>query len=181
MDNQNSNEVKVQEETPSVMRETLDKDGNVISPTNNFGPDVSDKTIKALEDFMDTENHKHKFSEEEVKKYKKNAMMCYLPFVSLYFILTNKIKKSIYLLFHANQGLIITIMWAVAFFISRAMNSIFNSRSMIADNSTSFVSFISYLLYCICFFTSLFGIINTVNDNSKEIPLVGKIKLLKGL
>ena len=164
---------------PSLMRESIDRNGNVVNSVNNQGPDIADKTIDAVEGFMDTVDHKKEFSEDEVKRYKTKAMVSYIPLISLIFILTNKTKQSSYLKFHANQGLVITIMWVIVCFIEGILSALFSSDSMLRNSTPGWVSFISYLLYCICFLATLYGIINTYNDSSKELPLVGKIKLLK--
>ena len=50
---------------------------------------------------------------------------------------------------------------------------------MIINDIPGWVSFISYLLYSASFLLTLFGAINTVNDSSKELPLIGKIKIIK--
>ena len=70
-------------------------------------------------------------------------------------------------------------MWVIVCFIEGILSALFSSDSMLRDATPGWVSFISYLLYCICFLATLYGIINTYNDSSKELPLVGKIKLLK--
>ena len=165
--------------TPSLMRESVDRNGNVVHNTSNQGPDIADKTIDAVEGFMDTVDHKKEFSEEEVKLHKTKAMVSYVPLISLIFILTKKTKQSAYLKFHANQGLVITIMWAIVSVIEGVLSAIFSSDSMLRDTTPGWVSFTSYLLYCICFLATIYGIINTYNDSSKEVPLIGKIKILK--
>jgi uncharacterized membrane protein len=164
---------------PSLMRESVDNNGNVVSATNNQGPDMADKTINAVENFMNTEDHTSEYGADEVKKYKTSSMISYIPLVSLYFVVTSKFKESKYLHFHVNQGLVVTIGWVLSFFISEMLSALFTRDSMLLNNTPGWVSFISYILYCICFLATLFGIINTVNNSSKELPLIGKIKLLK--
>lgn len=173
MDNQNLNN------KPNLMRESVDKDGNVINNNNNQEPDIADKTIDAVEGFINTCDHKKEFNSEEVKKYKTSAMICYIPVVPFYYILTNKLKQSNYLKFHVNQGLNVTILCGIVFFISSVLKVIFTTNSMLRDNTPGWVSFITYILYCISFLAIIFGIINTYNNSSKELPLIGKIKLLK--
>ncbi len=175
----NTNSTNVNQNSVNLMRETVDQNGNVVNPTSNQQPDLADKTINAVENFMNTTDHKSEYNSEEVKKYKNQAMICYIPFVSLYFVLTSKYKSSGYLKFHTNQGLIVTIGWVLSFFISKILGSLFTGDSFLLNNTPGWVSFISYILYCVCFLLTLYGIINTVNDSSKEFPLIGKFKLLK--
>ena len=51
--------------------------------------------------------------------------------------------------------------------------------SFIINDVPGWVSFISYLLYCCAFLLTLFGIINTTNESSKELPVIGKFRILK--
>lgn len=180
------NETPVQEKTspvqtpaPSLMRETVDANGNVIAPGTNSGPDMADKTINAVEGFMDTEDHKGEFNSEEVKKYKTKAILSYIPIVALYFVITKKYKESKYLQFHVNQGIVVTIITATVSIISTILGIIFATETMLKNSVPGWVSFLSYLLYCICFLAMVYGIVNTYNDSSKEIPILGGIKLLK--
>ena len=57
--------------------------------------------------------------------------------------------------------------------------TLFKRDSYIRNDIPGIISFISYLLYSICFLATLFGMINTADDSSKELPLIGKIRILK--
>jgi hypothetical protein len=171
MENQNLNSNNLNEEkAPNVMRE---------NNGDNSEPDMADKTIQAVEGFLNTEDHKSKFSNEDLRKYKNMAMICYIPFVSILFMFNAKTKKSDYFLFHTNQGLVVTLLWVASYFISRMLESLFYRKSMVVNNEVGLISFISYILYCACFISTIYGIVTTFNGSSKEIPLLGKIKLLK--
>lgn len=145
--------------------EELNKSGNetVKEEVNEF----LDKAANNFENFIASTNHENKFDKEEAFNYKTDAIISYIPFLSLYEVFINKWKKSEYLKFHVNQGLVLTLLW----FLSLVLN-----RSYF---SNTFISFISYLLICACLLLSLFGIVNTNNGESKELPLIGKIKLIK--
>ena len=173
-------EVKpVEQPAPSLMRETIDAKGNVVSPGTNDGPDMADKTINAVEDFMNTEDHKGEFGEQEILKYKTSALLGYIPIVCLFFLIIGKYKESNYMKFHLNQALLITIGYAIVSVASTILGWLFASNTMLKDSVPGWVSFISYVAYCICFFAMMYGIITTYNNSSKELPIVGKIKLLK--
>ena len=161
-------------ETPTVNK----PEENVVTPVVEKR-DIADKTIDAVENFIDTKDHKDEYNAEEVKKYKKAAIISYIPIVSLYYVVTNKYKESNYLKFHVCQGLSITITYVIIFFIDKILTSIFSSNSLVLNSTPGIISFIIYALYFIMLLAMFFGIINTANGLSKEIPIIGKIKLLK--
>ena len=97
----------------------------------------------------------------------------------MYYILTNKYKESNYLKFHVNQGLNITIAYVISFFIDKILTAIFSSDSLVIDSTPALVSVIIYVLYFIFLLAMFFGIVNTVNGFSKEIPVIGKFKIIK--
>ena len=50
--------------------------------------DYADKTIETVEKIINTKNETTKFTPDEVLKYKTDAVISYIPFVSLYYIIT---------------------------------------------------------------------------------------------
>ena len=128
--------------------------------------DSIDKINEKIDNIVNSESH-DEFSKKEITDYNSSAMLCYLPFICIYFILTNAYKKSEYLKFHCNQGLIVTCFYIITYIFNKTFGTI------------SFMNFIGFILYFICILLSLFGIINTNNRESKEIPIIGKIKLIK--
>ena len=167
------------EKTPSLMRESIDINGNVQYGTDNSEPDMADKTIQAVEGFMNTKDHIEEYSMEEVKQYKTLAIFSYVPIVSIILLIIGKQKKSEYLKFHINQGIVITIITATVSIISAILGTIFKVETMLQNNVPEWVGFISFFLYSICLIAMIYGIANTFNDKSKEIPIIGKIKLIK--
>ena len=145
----------------------------------NTKKDNADKTIEAVERFVNTKDHEYEFTKEEVSKYKTNALLCYLPFVVFYFLFTGKSKESKYLLFHINQGLIITIVWIITFVVNGLSNAIFEGRDFVTNATPIPVYLLIYVLYCISFILSIFGLVNTFNGKSKELLLLGKIRIIK--
>jgi len=141
--------------------------------------DNAQRTIDAVESFIDTPDHTKEYTQEDLKLYKTSAMISYIPFVCFYFILLGKIKSSNYLKFHVNQGLNITVIVTAVYFLDKTVTSFFSRDSLVLNSTPGIVSFVLYALYFICFLYILFGISNTSNDLSKELPIIGKIRLLK--
>ena len=106
-------------------------------------------------------------------------MLCYIPIIVLYFIVTGKYKESKYFHFHANQGLVLTLVYVFATIIANVLQIVFTKESMIINDTPMIIDLVCYVLYCVGILLTLFGIINVSNDSSKELPVVGHIKLLK--
>ena len=142
--------------------------------------DYADKTIETVEKIINTKNETTKFTPDEVLKYKTDAVISYIPFVSLYYIITSKYKKSNYLHFHTNQGLSLTSCTIIIFFVTRILCSLFAVDGGFGREFVpGIIEFICYILYVTLAFLVGFGILNTTNGQSKELPLIGKYRLLK--
>ena len=160
------------------MQENNNNENNVVDPIKDRR-DLGDKTIDAVENFMNTTNHIEEHNKEDIKKHKTNAMLCYIPFVVFYFIITGKYKESNYLHFHANQGIVLTLVYVFAAIVANILKIVFSRESLIINDTPMIIDFVCYVLYCVGFLLTLFGIINVSNDASKELPVVGKFKILK--
>ena len=181
--NNNDNEKKSIFETNGVITEEevkpeVNREPTVVTPVVERR-DLADKTIDKVENFVDTKDHKDEFTQEEIKKYKMLATLSYIPLVSLYFVVTNRYKESNYLKFHVNQGITITLAYVIIFFIDKIIGAIFSSGSLVLNNTPGIISIAIYALYFILLLAMFFGIINTANGLSKELPVIGKIKLIK--
>ena len=182
MDNQNNEKTSIFDndgnytETSTV--EKPKEEVSVVTPIVERR-DIADKTIDAVEDFIDTKDHHKEFNSEEVKKYKTASIISYIPLVCLYYIATNKYKESNYLKFHVNQGVTITLGFVIIFFVDKILSSIFSSGSLVINNTPGLISIMLYILYFVLLLAMFFGIINTANGLSKEIPIIGKFKLIK--
>ncbi len=163
--------------TPEV-NNTPSVEPTVVNPVIDR-VDLADKTINAVENFVDTKDHKDEYTKDEIKMFKTSATISYIPLVCLYFIATSKHKKSPYLLFHVNQGFNITAITVCIFILNKIINLIFNHGSLVLNSTPAFIEITIYTLYFLCFLLILFGMSNTMNGLSKELPVVGKFKFIK--
>ncbi len=86
-----------------------------------------------------------------------------LIFIATFFII--KLKNSDYVKFHVNQALVLHLVTLVI---------------MIFINVILDLSFIfSTLLYIVTIFIIIWGIINALIGKTKEIPMLGKIHMVK--
>lgn len=141
--------------------------------------DFSDKTIKFIEGVVNTKDYTNTFTKEEIVPFRILATMCYVPFLFLLPLLTGKYKKSRFLYFHINQGLNLTLAWAIVFFVNKVFRSLFTTTYRYSSTTPGWVDFISYVLYCIVIAITVVGMINTFNGKSKNTSIVGGFRFLK--
>lgn len=153
-------------------------ENHTVNPVQDR-PDLADKIENKVDVFLDTKEHQNEYNKIEVDKLKNSAVACYIPFVCLYFIATNKHKESNYLKFHINQGVNITAILIVVFIISKILISLFSDTTMLASHTPGWVDAIIAVLYFGVFLLIVFGVINTLNGSSKELPIFGKIKVIR--
>lgn len=156
-----------------------DKIEMVDLTTKSASEEFSDKTINFLEKIVNTKDYTNTFTKEEVVPYRITATMCYIPFLFLLPLLTGKYKKSRFIYFHINQGLNITLAWAIVFFINKVIRSLFTTTYGYSSVTPGWVDFISYMLYCLVITITVVGMINTFNGKSKDTSIVGGFRFLK--
>ena len=98
-------------------------------------------------------------AENSRKSALRKAYICFMVFTCL-----KKAKEDEETKFHANQGLLLFIMEVIA---------------IIIGNVPHVGGFISLALWVIAIVFSIKGIVDINNNRQNEIPLIGKIKILK--
>ncbi|MDR0843505.1 MAG: zinc-ribbon domain-containing protein [Acidobacteriota bacterium] len=109
----------------------------------------------------------------DVQENKTMAILAYIIFFIP--LLTGDHKKSPFVLFHTNQGTVLfisAVVYSVVYFILSAI--------------LAFVPFLGWfliLLLSLCYLLvpvlAILGILNAVNGKLKELPLIGKLKIIK--
>ena len=84
-------------------------------------------------------------------------------------------KESRFARFHSNQGLILLIMDVILGVLISVLSAIFIAISW----RLAFISTILNLLWLPMLGLHILGIVNASSGKAKELPLVGKIKLIK--
>lgn len=131
--------------------------------------DISAK-IANLNDTADTTAD---YDADDVSKNKVMAVLAY--FGPLCFIPMFAAKDSKFARFHANQGLVLLIACVAYSIVSSILNSIILAISWRLYFITSIISFISIVFAVL----AILGIINAANGRAKELPVIGKFKILK--
>ncbi len=113
------------------------------------------------------------FDQNDIAQNKAMGILAY--FGPLCFIPMFAAKNSKFARFHANQGLVLFIACVAYNIAASIVNSIILAISWRLYFITSIISLISIVFAIL----AVIGIINAANGKAKELPLIGKIKLLK--
>ncbi len=113
-----------------------------------------------LEGLNNTPDTTAEFEQSDIESNKVMAILAYI----IFFIPLLAAKNSKFARFHANQGLVLFIVAIVSSFVSVI--------PYIGYIITSIVSLAVFVL-------SILGIINAAGGKAKELPVIGKFKILK--
>lgn len=141
--------------------------------------DKADKIGEIFDKIANPKDLTSEFTLDEVELNKKNVLVCYIGFLFILPMIKPELRKSPYALFHINQGVNLFIFEIIVFIISEILHLMFTKVYFYSSYTPLWVSFICYILYCITIVLSLFGIINTYNGKSKELPLLFNLNLIK--
>lgn len=113
------------------------------------------------------------FDSEDIEKNKSMAVLAYLGILVL--IPLFSAKESPYVRFHANQGLVLCIAAILYSIACSIINAIILAISWKLYFITSILGFagIAFLVLAVM------GIVNAVNGRVKELPLLGKYRIVK--
>lgn len=111
-------------------------------------------------------------SEFDSNDAQENKLMCVLAYISILVLIPIfAVKNSKYTKFHSNQGLVLLIVEVIA---SAIIGILVN------------IPFIGWLFGIIgglinlcCLVLSIIGIIDVINGKARELPVIGKIRIIK--
>ncbi len=113
------------------------------------------------------------FDPKDIEATKVLALFSYLGFFVLIPILAAKGSK--FARFHANQGLVLFIACILYSVAANILTSILLAISW----RLGFVSSLLGLVGVLFFILAVMGIINSLNGKAKELPVIGKYRILK--
>lgn len=99
------------------------------------------------------------FEAEQVEKGKVLAILMYVFPILFFLPLVSAENKTEYMMFHANQALLLFILEIIA-----------------SATAAIIIGFFVGVFALVC---AILGIVSAVNGTDKPLPLIGKIKLLK--
>lgn len=120
---------------------------------------------------LNTPDFTKDFDQNEVTQYKWQAILAYVP--PLFFIALCATNGSKYGRFHANQGLLLTIVYAAVSVVVGIMGGIFGAIGLgVIGDLFGILELVPVLLM-------VFGIVKTAKRNSVELPIIGKFRIFK--
>lgn len=130
--------------------------------------DMSDFNEK-FNEFNDTEDTTAQFDPNDIQQNKVMAVLAYLSWLVLIPILGA--KSSPFARFHANQGLVL----AIAEIICGVLLGILVKLPLIGW----IFGLVDGVFGLICLIFAIIGIVNAANGRAKELPIVGKFRVLQ--
>lgn len=120
------------------------------------------------------------FTPQEIEEGKVMSILAYLGILVLVPILAG--KESKYIRFHANQGLLLCLAWIAWVIIDGILNAVLRAilwRGLSMWDLYYTTSWILDLVYLVIGVLSIIGIINVINGRAKDLPVIGKYRILK--
>ena len=140
---------------------------------------MTTKNENKLSQLNNTADTTTQFDPKDIEQNKTMALLAYLG--PLVFVPMFAAKESKFARFHSNQGLILLIAMIAWAIIYRILMAIF--RSILLNSGAwgtySLIGTILSLVYIIFTILAIIGIVNSLNGKAKELPLIGKFKIIK--
>ncbi len=137
----------------------------------------------AINYVQNTADHSAEYDPADVQKNKNVCMLAYLGI--LFFVPLIACPDSKYGRFHANQGLLLLIFSAAVGIVLSILSRIFvgiavasYSLGLLYTFSTIF-SVLGFVVGIATLALIIFGMVNTYNGKAKELPVIGKIRIIK--
>ncbi|MBO4570591.1 MAG: hypothetical protein J5699_01535 [Bacteroidales bacterium] len=119
-----------------------------------------DEAKEKIKDAMDTPDTTSEYDEADIKANKIQAILAYCGILLLIPLLAAKDSK--FARFHLNQGIMVLILCVIAYIFQRAR-----------------LGFIAWIIDIAALIFAIIGIINAAGGKAKELPLIGKFRILK--
>lgn len=132
-----------------------------------------DEVVENLKNLNNTADNTGAYDTQDINDNKLMALLSYISI--LVFIPIFLAGKSKFARFHANQGLVLflcSLIWGVAFSI---VSKILGGIILIG----LIIKIIGWLVEAVFLVLAVLGIVNVVKGRAKELPVIGKTKILK--
>lgn len=126
-----------------------------------------------LQNFNNTADTTAEYDANDIANNKVMAVLAYLGILVLVPIFAAKDSK--FARFHANQGLVLCIAAIAYSILYGILSTVIYAISWRLGFIVSIIGLVSILFTVLC----IIGIINAASGKAKELPLIGKFKILK--
>jgi len=151
--------------------------GNPMESTQST---AADNIGSKLSDLNNTVDSTADFDKADIEQNKVMAILAYLGILVLVPIFAAPNSK--FARFHANQGALLCIVWIawliVDNILTRILWAVFSSSLGLVGVYSIFATILN-LVYLVFTILAILGIINAANGRAKELPVIGKFKILK--
>lgn len=142
---------------------------NASNQNNGAKTDFSDK----FAEFNNTADTTTQFDSNDIDNNKAMGVLAYLSWLVL--IPLFAADKSKFARFHVNQGLVLAIVELIWWVIETVLTIVFGFIPVVGA-IVAFVLSIPNILFLVL---AIIGIVNAVNGKAKELPIIGKYKVIK--
>lgn len=133
------------------------------------GADFSDRAQEAIHQFNNTEDTTTQFDPNDIEANKAMGILSYLSWLVIIPLIAA--PKSPFARYHANQGLVLAIFSTVVCVLLGALTWI-----PVVGVVIGIVLGLAGVLFLVLM---VLGIVNAANGKAKELPILGKIRLLQ--
>ena len=130
-----------------------------------FMADLNEK----INEINNTKDTTSEFDSDDIQQNKVMAILAYLSWLVL--IPLFAAKESKFARFHCNQGIVLAIAEIIVWVVFGVLSNI--------PYVGWIFSILNGLVSLVCLILAVLGIINAANGKAKELPVVGKFRILK--
>lgn len=172
---------KNKEETLDKLNEQKEEDKEQVTTekienenkTENKQGESDSKFVKWLKKKNDTKDTTDEFEKEDIEQGKVVSIFAY--FFWLVLIPLFGAKQSKFARYHANQGIVLAICETIWWVLEIVLSAILGGVPFLG----AFISVVMGLANLIFLVFIVVGIMNALNGKAKELPIIGKFKILK--
>ena len=154
---------------PETAQPTAEQSNENSGSTAAGGAAGGESFADRVKNINNTKDSTGEFDPNDVQQNKVMALLAYLSWLIL--IPLFAAKESKFARFHCNQGIVLAIAEIVAWVLFGILSNIPYVGWIFA--------ILNGLVSLVCFIFAVLGIMNAVNGQAKELPYIGKFRILK--
>lgn len=161
-----ANEEKKDEHSYSGHNSTVGVAAGAEKPKSEFRIFL-EKAWEKIKDFFDTKDTTYEYSRSDIEENKVMGVLAYLSLLVLVPIFAA--KNSRFAKFHANQGILLSATWIAFALVAKLIDLM----------TAGILGFILPLGNIALLAVLVFMIVNVVRGRAKELPIIGRFRILK--